>query len=68
MSEYGTNHKLVAAWIPTNDFELLNQLANKHHVKISAYLRAIIVDALQEELYTIKLTNSNSIQLDLQLK
>ena len=61
MSEvYGSTHKLVAAWIPTNDFEMLNQLANKHNVKLSAYLRAIIVDALQDEITTISYTIHNN--------
>lgn len=46
---YEKSHKNVATWIPIKDFELLQELANKHKVRLAAYLRAIIVDALQDE-------------------
>lgn len=44
-----TTHKSIATWILKTDFEQLQQLAAKNNVTIAAYLRAIIVDALQDE-------------------
>lgn len=46
---YKGRHRLVAAWIPVADFELLTSRAGAHNVTISAYVRAIIVDAMEEE-------------------
>lgn len=65
MPGFDESHKLVATWISLKDFELLEQLARTNNVKLAAYVRAIIVDAIQEEIYTIQ---NDSIQLDLQLK
>ena len=56
---YGSAHKLAATWIPTKDFELLQQLAKTNKVRLSAYIRAIIVDALNEETFTNTIQNTN---------
>lgn len=46
---YGKNNKLVATWISVKDFQILEQLAHNNKVTLAAYVRAIIVDAVQEE-------------------
>lgn len=46
---YEAFHHQVNTWIPTEDYKLLTELAKVHKVKLSVYLRAIIVDALQDE-------------------
>jgi hypothetical protein len=47
---YKDHHKHVSAWIPMRDYEVLNRLARDNKVTLAAYLRAIIVDAVEEEL------------------
>lgn len=49
MSDWDKNHRPVATWIPIQDYDLLQKIARDNKVKIGEYLRAIIVDALQEE-------------------
>ena len=46
---YKAQHKLVATWVPTEDFALLQHLAFTHSVPLASYLRAILIDALEEE-------------------
>jgi hypothetical protein len=46
---YDKHHKLVAAWVPMRDYEALHRLAKANKVSLAAYLRAIIVDAIDEE-------------------
>lgn len=46
---YEENHRPVATWIPIQQFEQLQALAKKNNLKLSSYLRAIIVDALVDE-------------------
>ena len=46
---YDKHHKLVAAWVPMRDFDALHKLAKANNVSLAAYLRAIIVDAIDEE-------------------
>lgn len=48
-SSYDANHRPVATWITHQDYDLLDKLAKINKVKISVYLRAIIVDALADE-------------------
>lgn len=55
---YASSNKSVAAWIPIRDYEILQQLARRSKVSIAMYVRAIIIDATQEELY---LMNSTTI-------
>ncbi len=43
-------HKSVATWISMKDYEILQRLAQNSKVTVSLYIRAIIVDAVQEEL------------------
>ena len=43
------SHVLVATWIPTEHFSVLQHAAKTHNVTFAAYLRAILVDALAEE-------------------
>jgi hypothetical protein len=48
---YRAKHKLVAVWVPSEDFEFLSEQADKHKIGLSAYVRSILVDALQDELF-----------------
>jgi len=48
-NSYDANHRPVATWITHQDYALLDKLAKSNKVKISVYLRAIIVDALADE-------------------
>jgi hypothetical protein len=48
-------NKPVTTWIPKDDYYLIRSLAEKHNITVSAYIRAIIVDVIQEENYTNKL-------------
>lgn len=57
---YEKHHKLVATWIPRKDFEHLEQLAKDNKVTLAAYVRAVIVDVLQEEASTIQTINSTT--------
>ena len=53
---YRNNHSLVATWISKKDFEFLTQQATKHKVGLSAYVRSILIDAIQDELFNEPLT------------
>lgn len=53
-------HKSIATWILKTDFESLQQLAVKNNVTVAAFLRAIIVDALQDE---AELVQNNAARL-----
>lgn len=46
---YEAHHRQVNTWVSNADYELLVRLAAKHKIKLSVFLRAIIVDALQDE-------------------
>lgn len=66
VSIWGRQHKPVGTWLLAEDFELLQQLAQQNNVSMSAYVKSIIIDALQDEVPTISSTNQDqSIQLDL---
>ena len=52
---YQSPHKQVATWISLTDYEQLGQLAQANHVSIAAYVRGIIVDAIQDEACISKL-------------
>jgi hypothetical protein len=54
---YKKQHKLVATWIPVQDFALLQHLAFKNKVNLATYIRAILVDALYEERELVDYTN-----------
>ena len=60
---YDKHHKLVAAWIPVRDFETLHRLAKANNVSLAAYLRAIIVDAIDEETCIAQLPKHTSHQV-----
>jgi hypothetical protein len=47
---YKDNHAPITTWVPIEDMIMLQQLANRNKVTLAAYLRAIIVDIIQEEL------------------
>lgn len=47
---YNTEHKFVGTWVPVKDVALLRKLATDSNVTLAAYVRAILVDAVQEEL------------------
>ena len=49
VNAYRKAHRLVATWISEKDFDLLKRLATTNRVRLSAYVRAILIDALQEE-------------------
>jgi len=55
-------NKPVTTWIPKDDYYLIRSLAEKHNITVSAYIRAIIVDVIQEESYISRLRSGNSIQ------
>lgn len=46
----GDTYKLVATWIPTDDFDILSTIVKDNNVTIGAYLRACINDLIQDEL------------------
>lgn len=56
---YQSPHKQVATWLSLTDYQQLGQLAQANRVSIAAYVRAIIVDAIQEE----SCISKSSIQL-----
>lgn len=57
------NYKSVATWIPMKDYAMLQHLAFKSKVTVAAYIRAIIIDATQDELYrTASIIVDNTIQ------
>ena len=43
-------HKSVATWIRHEDYAILQELAAKNKVTVATYMRAIIVDAIQDEI------------------
>ena len=47
-------HGPVTTWVPLEDVAILQQLATKHKVTLAAYLRAIIIDIIQDERHTIE--------------
>ena len=51
MDDLMLTHKSVATWILKSDFKALQDLAAKNNVSVAAYIRGIIVDAIQDELY-----------------
>jgi hypothetical protein len=51
-------HRPVGAWLSLKDFELFQGLAKKNKVSVSLYLRAIIVDILEEERTKSNIDNS----------
>ena len=51
MEDLAITHKSVATWILHKDFKALQDLAAKNNVSIASYMRGIIVDAIQDELY-----------------
>lgn len=46
---FKNRNKPVGTWVSLKDFETLQMLAKKNNVSMSLYLRAIIVDVLEEE-------------------
>jgi hypothetical protein len=52
---WGIAHRPVGTWVSVQDFEALKRLAQAHNIRMSAYLRAIITDAIQEEQYSSQL-------------
>lgn len=59
------HYKSVATWIPMDVFEKLQEIADSNKVSVSAYIKAIIVDAVEEEslLVKSKATISTRIQI-----
>ena len=61
---YDTQHKFVGTWVPVEDVAFLSKLAKANKVSLAAYVRAIIVDAVEEERAAIpsrpKLVNSDN--------
>ena len=47
-------HGPITTWVPLEDLAILQQLAIKHNVTLAAYIRAIIVDIIQDERHTIE--------------
>ena len=43
------HYKSVATWIPIDVFERLQKVAEFDNVSVSAYIKAIIVDAVNEQ-------------------
>lgn len=48
--QYEKEHKQVTTWLSVQDYNSLFGLASKNNVNMAAYVRAIIVDVIQEEL------------------
>lgn len=42
-------HKPVGTWLSAKDFDLLKIIAERNNVAVAAYVRGIIVDAIQDE-------------------
>ena len=60
---YDNKYKNVGTFVTMNDFAMLQHLAFKSKVTVAAYIRAIIVDAVQDQLCienTIKSTPTNT--------
>jgi hypothetical protein len=53
---YDQNNKQVSTWISMKDYAMLQHLAFKNKVTLAAYMRAILVDAVQEEVYSSQLS------------
>lgn len=49
MAKHYENDKSVATWITMKDFAYLQHLAFANNVTVASYIRAIIVDALEDE-------------------
>jgi len=47
-------HGQVTTWIPKEDVAILQHLARENNVTMAAYLRAIIVDIIEDERHTIE--------------
>lgn len=45
----GSAYKSVATWIPLETYSSLRKIAEGHNVSIATYLRAIIIDVVDEE-------------------
>lgn len=56
MSDAYPLNKSVATWLSTRDYAMLQHLAFKNKVTVSSYMRACIVDAIQDEAHTLKLS------------
>lgn len=52
--QYQKNNKLVAVWVPRKDYDALLNIASLNKVNLAAYVRAIIVDAVCDELCVIQ--------------
>ena len=62
---YDGNMKSVATWIPMRDFAMLQHLAFVNKVSVAAYIRGIIIDAVQDEVYSVnskKFTNTKNVK------
>ena len=57
-----STHKSVATWILKSDYASLQDLAAKNNVTVATYIRGIIVDAIQDELYNTINNHTISIQ------
>lgn len=49
MAQYENDHRPVGTWVPNKDFQALQRLASASGVSVAVYLRAIIVDAINDE-------------------
>jgi hypothetical protein len=54
-------HKPIGTWIPNDDFIVIQRLAQRHNVSVSAYFRSIISDVIQEEIFSNKLKNTSLV-------
>ena len=60
------HYKPVATWLPVDVIEALQQISELNNVSVSAYIKAIIVDAVEEELNLLavkKSTPTNRVQV-----
>lgn len=46
---WDTRHKPVATWLRLKDYNSLQEIAERSNVGVAAYVRGIIVDAIQDE-------------------
>lgn len=61
--QYLENNRQVATWLSTKDYATLQHLAFKNNVSTAAYVRAIIVDAIEEEGFKKPVKQQLKIQL-----
>lgn len=47
--QWSDSKKFVATWLSIQDFELLRTLSEADNVSVAAYIRAILVDAIQDQ-------------------